>query len=127
MKIDHISMFATRPEEVKSFYEKYFGAQPEKSFKDEETGLQAYNMVFDDGAKLEIINRPEIQKMMKNHIDLGYIRLGFEMDSREAVDELAQRLEKDGFTIKQKPSGREDGQYDCIILDPDDNQIVLIA
>ena len=74
MKIDHISMFATRPEEVKSFYEKYFGAQPEKSFKDEETGLQAYNMVFDDGAKLEIIDRPELQKMMKKFLSFAILQ-----------------------------------------------------
>ncbi|MGI6110407.1 MAG: VOC family protein [Eubacteriaceae bacterium] len=126
MRIDHISMFATRPEEVKAFYVKYFGATPSKEFIDTESGLPSYYLTFDDGSRVEILNRPEITRMAKNHIDLGYIRVSYMLDSREEVDKLANRLQSDGYAIIQQPKETPDGFYDCVVLDPDDNQIVIM-
>ncbi len=127
MLIDHISMYASNPDRLKEFYETYFGAKSNRLRLNEEAGIQSYFLTFDEGpTKLQIINRPEIDDMSKNHIDLGYIRIAFEAESREDVNRQAQRLKEDGFVILKKPAARYDGYYDCTVLDPDDNQVKII-
>lgn len=123
MRIDHISIYATNPEVQKTFYESYFGGRANREENEEDE--RAYFMTFDDGAKIEIINRRDIRGMKKNHIDLGYIRLAFGFESRDEVDQKVNELQEAGFQIKSYPKIDKNGLYKAVILDPDDNQVIL--
>lgn len=123
MRIDHISIYATDPDVQKDFYVKYFGAIPNRDSLDDNE--KSYFLTFDDGAKLEIINREDIRRYQKNHIDLGYIRLAFGFGSKDEVDTLVDRLQEDGYQIRHYPRLTKDGYYEAVVIDPDDNQIIL--
>lgn len=128
MFIDHISMYADDPVKMKEFYETYFDGESNQGFINEDTGTTSYFLSFGGGgtAKLEIINRPDIQKMQKNHIDHGFLRLSFMQDSEEDVDEKVEELRKAGCQVIREPRIAEDGYYSAVILDPGDNQVEII-
>lgn len=128
MFIDHISMYSDHPEKTKEFYEKYFKGESNQGIKNEYTDTLAYWLSFGGGgtAKLEIVNRPEISNLGKNHIDLGYLRLAFMQDSQEEVDDLVNQLKADGYQVLKEPALNEDGYYSGVILDPEDNQVEII-
>lgn len=128
MFLDHISMYADDPEKTKEFYEKYFGGESNHGIINEDTGTMSYFLSFGGGgtAKLEIINRPEIKNMQKNHIDLGYLRLAFMQDSEEDVNNKIEELREAGYQIIKEPRIAEDGYYSGVVLDPGDNQVEIL-
>lgn len=128
MFLDHISMYADNPEQTKEFYEKYFDGESNHGILNEETGTMSYFLSFGGGgtAKLEIVNRPDIKQMLKNHIDHGYLRLAFMQDSEEDVDNKIDQLRQDGYQVIVEPHNADDGYYKGVILDPGDNQIEIL-
>ncbi len=126
MFIDHISVYSDDPRKTKEFYETYFGGESNQGIKNEESDTIAYWLSFGGGgtAKLEIIERPEEEKMGENNLD--YLRMAFMQDSKEEVDNKIKELEEAGYQVLKEPAETEDGYYSGLILDPDDNQIELI-
>ena len=57
----------------------------------------------------------------------GLTHLAFRLDSRGAVDALTNLLVRDGYTLKSAPRVTGDGYYESCILDPDSNEIELVA
>ncbi|MDR1503633.1 MAG: VOC family protein, partial [Prevotella sp.] len=47
--------------------------------------------------------------------------------SREAVNELTERLRKDGYIIEGEPRTSGDGYYESVISDPEGNIVEIIA
>ncbi len=127
MFIDHISMYSDKPEESKEFYEKYFNAESNDGVINDDT--KSYFLSFGGGgtAKLEIVeNREDLKKLKRNHIDHGFMRLAFMVDSPEEVDEKIAELKKDGYQVLKEPNANADGYYTGVILDPGDNQVEVI-
>ncbi len=126
MRIDHIALYTNDLEKLKDFYTKYFDAKPNELYHNKVTGLKTYFLSFDNGARLEIMTGPNIQKEDEKTIKTGYVHLSFGVGSKDKVDLLTTRLEKDGYTILSAPRTTGDGYYESCILDPDGNQIELV-
>lgn len=58
MKIEHIAMYVNDLESVRDFFVKYFGAVCNDGYYSSKTGFRSYFLLFDDGARLEIMNKP---------------------------------------------------------------------
>ena len=52
-----------------------------------------------DAARLEIMNKPQMDDIEKTLVRTGYVHLAFSVGSREKVDELTARLENDGYRL----------------------------
>lgn len=61
MKIEHVAMYVKDLEQVKWFFENYFGAKSNAGYHNESTDFQSYFLTFDDGARLEIMSKPVIK------------------------------------------------------------------
>ena len=59
MQIDHIALYTRDLERLCEFYTKYFDGTAGKLYQNEETGTQACFVSFADGARLEIVTRPQ--------------------------------------------------------------------
>ena len=55
----------------------------------------------------------------------GYIHLAFSLGSKEAVDELTDRMKKDGYEILSGPRTTGDGYYESCIVGIEGNQIEI--
>lgn len=59
MRIDHAAVYVTDLEASSTFYRTYFGGPANERYHNPRTGLMTYFLRFDDGARLEIMSRPD--------------------------------------------------------------------
>ncbi|WP_424244808.1 lactoylglutathione lyase [Elusimicrobium posterum] len=125
MKISHIALYTNRLEEMREFYLRYFQASSGPLYHNTKTGLKTYFIIFDEGTKLEIMQRPETKETEKEILATGYTHLAVSTGSKEKVDELTTLLRREGFKVISGPRTTGDGYYESVTLDPDGNQIEI--
>ena len=125
MHIEHIAMYVNDIESTKDFFVKYFNATANKGYHNQTTNFRSYFLSFDDGARLEIMNKPIMEDVEKTLIRTGYIHIAFSLGSKEAVNELTERLKNDGFHIISGPRTTGDGYYESCIIGIEGNQIEI--
>ena len=125
MKIEHIAMYVTDIEAVREFFIKYFGAKSNDGYHNLKTNFRSYFLSFDDGARLEIMNRPQMVDSVKDISRTGYIHIAFSLGSSEKVDQLTANLQSDGYEVISAPRTTGDGYYESCIVDLEGNQIEL--
>ena len=99
MKIEHIAMYVKDLEKTKTFFEIYLNARANAGYYNPKTDFRSYFLSFDDGARLEIMNKPQMQDSPKALTQTGYIHIAFSVGSKEKVDELTAKLKEDGYEI----------------------------
>ena len=112
MGIDHIAMYVNDLEKAKDFFTTYFEAKANDGYHNENTGLRTYFLTFEDGCRLELMNRPEMSDQEKTLFSTGYVHIAFNAGSREKVDLLTRRLKEDGFQVLSGPRTTGDGYYE---------------
>lgn len=125
MKIEHIAMYVNNLEEAKDFFVRYFGALPNEGYHNPKTGLRSYFLSFDEGARLELMKRPNMSDPKKEAARTGLIHIAFSLGSRERVDALSARLKEEGFEILSGPRVTGDGYYESCIVGIEGNQIEI--
>lgn len=125
MKIEHIAMYVNDLENVKSFFVNYFNASANNGYHNQTTDFRSYFLTFTDGARLEIMSRPQMDDNEKTVARTGYIHLAFSVGSKEQVDALTARLQKDGYKVISGPRTTGDGYYESCIIGPEGNQIEI--
>ena len=124
MKIEHIAIWVKDLEKIRSFYEKYFKVTSTKLYHNQKTGFKSYFLTFDDGARIEIMSKSDINKE-KQENTFGYAHLSISLGSKEKVDEYTETFRKDGYKIVSEPRTTGDGYYESVISDPENNLIEL--
>lgn len=125
MKIEHIAVYVEDLEGAKVFFEKYFGGVSGTLYRNQNTGFRSYFLSFSDGSRLEIMNRPGLEKAENEAARTGFIHLAFSVGSKEQVDALTRQLAADGFRVISGPRTTGDGYYESCILGPENNQIEI--
>ncbi|WP_419868670.1 VOC family protein [Chryseobacterium sp. CT-SW4] len=127
MKIEHIALWVKDLEKIKDFYTQYFGAVSNEKYHNKNTNFQSYFLHFKEGCRLEIMNRPDILESEATYESqkIGFIHLAFSVGSKEKVDQLTEKLRKDGYSVVGEPRTTGDGYYESVILDPENNSIEI--
>ncbi len=125
MKIEHVAMYVNDLEGAKHFFEKYFGAHANEGYHNKTTSFRSYFLTFDDGARLEIMHKPDMQDEPKGLVRTGFAHVAFSLGSKEQVDALTARLKSDGFAVVSGPRTTGDGYYESCIIDAEGNQIEI--
>lgn len=125
MKIEHVAIYVNDLESAKDFFEKYLGGISNDGYHNKSTGFRSYFISFDDGARLEIMKKPDMVDDEKNVNRTGYAHIAFSLGSKEAVDELTTRLQNDGFQVISGPRTTGDGYYESCVIAIEGNQIEL--
>lgn len=125
MRIEHIAMYVNNLEKTKDFFICYFNAKCNKLYHNRKTDFKSYFLTFDSGARLEIMNAPDMIYTEKPQLRTGFAHIAFSVGSREDVDFLTDRLKSDGYKVVSSPRITGDGYYESCVLDPDGNQIEI--
>ena len=125
MKIEHIAMFVNDLEKARDFFRKYLGATSNDGYHNKDTGFRSYFLSFDDGARIEIMNKPGVSDVDKNLERTGYSHIAFSVGSSQEVDRLTKQLSMDGFKIISGPRTTGDGYYESCIVAIEDNRIEI--
>lgn len=125
MRIGHVAMYVSDLEGAKDFFIRYFDAVSNALYHNPKTGFRSYFLTFGDGARLEIMNKPDMEDLPKGVARTGYIHIAFSVGSREKVDTMTARLKADGYSVISGPRTTGDGYYESCILDIEGNQIEI--
>ncbi|MBP3261573.1 VOC family protein [Pseudobutyrivibrio sp.] len=125
MKIEHIAMYVNDLDAAKDFFVKYLDGKSNDGYHNTKTDFRSYFISFDDGARLEIMNKPGMVDADKHLNRTGLIHIAFSVGSKERVDELTGRLKADGYDAVSGPRVTGDGYYESCIVAIEGNQIEL--
>ena len=125
MKIEHVAMYVENLEKAREFFVKYFRGKSNSIYHNKKTDFRSYFISFEDGARLEIMNKPYMEDVNKGFNRTGYIHLAFSVGSKEKVDELTEILKNDGYEVLSGPRTTGDGYYESCILGIEGNQIEI--
>ena len=125
MKIEHIAMYVNDLESARDFFVQYFGGRANDGYHNRTTDFRSYFISFDDGARLEIMKKPDMMDDRKVLNRTGYIHIAFSVGSWENVDELTKKLQDDGYTVISGPRTTGDGYYESGVVAIEDNQVEI--
>lgn len=125
MKIEHVAMYFNVLEAARNFFMKYFGASSNNGYHNTKTDFRSYFLSFDDGARLEIMNKPNMEDPQKTLNRTGLIHIAFSVGSKEKVDELTAELKSDGYEVVSGPRTTGDGYYESCVVALEENQIEI--
>ena len=127
MKIEHVALYVNDLEKARCFFMKYLGARSNEGYHNLKTNFCSYFLSFDDGARLEIMNKPEMQDQPKDIARTGYAHIAFSVGSMERVDALTAELKAAGYEVLSGPRLTGDGYYESCIVAIEGNQIEITA
>ena len=125
MKIEHAAMYVNDLEAARGFFVNYLDGKANDGYHNKTTDFRSYFISFDSGARLEIMNKPQLDDAEKSINRTGYAHLAFSAGSKDAVDTLTQRLKADGFEVLSGPRTTGEGYYESCIIGIEDNQIEI--
>ena len=125
MKIEHIAMYVTDLKRAKEFFEKYFGARSNNGYHNPATDFRSYFLTFDDGARIEIMNKPGMDDADKSLARTGCIHIAVSRGSKERGDEVTAQMKQDGYEVISGPRTTGDGYYESCNSGVEGNQIEI--
>jgi lactoylglutathione lyase len=128
MKIEHLALWARDIEAMQGFYCRYFLAKPGPWYVNEHKRFRSCFLQFDSGARLELMERPDIATLPEAGSDtqfFGYAHLALAVGSEDAVTALTYQLVSDGYVKLDGPRWTGDGYFESVILDPEGNRVEI--
>ena len=125
MRIEHIAIYTSQLEEMKSFYMTYFKAICNDKYINRSKGFESYFLHFESGCRLELMQKTGVDEKDENPYRMGIHHLAISTGSRKNVDLLTSILREDGYTIEGEPRTSGDGYYESVVLDPDGNRVEI--
>lgn len=125
MKIEHIAMYVQDLEKTKEFFVKYFAGKSNAMYHNPNTDFKSYFLSFDDGARLEIMQKPGVEAQTENQMRTGFIHVAISVGSKEQVDKLTETLKQDGYTVTSGPRTTGDGYYESCVVAVEGNLIEI--
>ena len=116
MKIEHIALYVNDLEGARNFFVNYFDAKANEGYHNARTNFRSYFLTFEDGARLEIMTKPELTDSGDLLNRFGYAHIAFNVGSENAVDTLTARLNTDGYPVISGPRRTGDGYYESCVL-----------
>ncbi len=103
MKISNVGMYVNDLEGAKDFFMTTFDAQIHDIYE-EDNGFKSYILKFDEGPKLELMNKPEIIDRKKDRNQAGLIHICLKVDSLEKLNEVISKFKAAGYEILYEPA-----------------------
>ena len=127
MYIEHLAIWCTDIETMKTFYCTYFNATANTKYINPVKQFSSYFISFEKGPRLELMQMPGIPANENDIIKQykGFIHFALSVGSAEEVNLLTEQLREDGYKVIGEPRTTGDGYYESVVLDPENNRIEI--
>ena len=125
MNIEHIALYVNDLEAARDFFVSFLGGKSNDGYHNPRTDFRSYFISFDDGARLELMNKPGMDDMEKPLNRTGYAHIAFSVGSKDKVDELTDQIRAVGYQVVSGPRTTGDGYYESCIVIIEGNQIEI--
>ena len=125
MRIEHIALYVNDLEAARDFFVTYLDGKSNDGYHNKTTDFKSFFVSFEDGARLEIMTKPELVDHEKELNRTGYAHIAFSVGSKEKVNELTKRLRLAGYEVVSGPRTTGDGYYESCIVAIEGNQVEI--
>ncbi len=125
MRIEHVALYVNDLEAARDFFVTYLDGKSNDGYQNKTTDFKSFFVSFEDGARLEIMTKPELVDHEKELNRTGYAHIAFSVGSKEKVNELTKRLQLAGYEVVSGPRTTGDGYYESCIVAIEGNQIEI--
>ncbi|MFT3867017.1 MAG: VOC family protein [Nibricoccus sp.] len=126
MRIEHIALWTSDIEVLRSFYCRHFGCVAGDLYENPNKGFRSYFLRFTDGARFEIMQKNGLTKRTEQPA-LGLAHFAISVGSELKVVELTNQFRNDGIRVASEPRRTGDGYFESVVLDPDGNPIEITS
>ena len=126
MNINHIAINCINITKIEQFFVKYFNAHNIANYHIPRTGLHSCMLSFDNGARLELMNWPDMEEHKQISKMQGLVHLSISVEKKKKVDELTKRFISDNYCCTSCPRTTGDGYYESCIIG-EENLIIEIT
>ena len=129
MKIDHIAIWCDDLERMREFYTTYFACVANDIYRNPSKGYSSYFLSFSAGSsRIELMHRNDIDPAPERRgYSKGWAHLSICVGERVDVDQLVERLRRDGHRIVGETRRTGDGYYEAVAEDVEGNLVEIIA
>lgn len=129
MYIEHLAIWCRDLEEMRAFYETYFGAKSNEKYINTKKKFESYFLSFDQGPRLEIMQMVGVSESQSDVYAqfVGLTHFAVSVGSEAEVNLLTERLRADGYEVIGEPRWTGDGYYESVVFDPEKNRIEITA
>ena len=125
MRIEHIALYVRDLEAARDFFVNFLDGYSNDGYHNPKTGFRSYFITFDDGARVEVMNKPGVTDAPPDLNRAGWIHVAFSVGSLEKVDALTARLRESGYEVLSGPRTTGDGYYESCVVAVEGNQIEI--
>lgn len=125
MHIEHVAMYVNDLEAARDFFVRYLGGRSNEGYHNTTTDFRSYFISFNEGARLEIMTRPQMPDTAKDLNRTGYAHIAFSVGSKETVDALTATLKAAGYEVVSGPRTTGDGYYESCVVAVEGNQVEI--
>ena len=125
MKIEHVALYVNDLDAARNFFVSFLGGKSNSGYHNPRTDFRSYFISFDDGARLELMTKPNLADQEKQLNRTGYAHIAFSVGSKEKVDTLTEQLRSAGYEVAGGPRTTGDGYYESCIIAVEGNQIEI--
>ncbi|SHF85495.1 VOC family protein [Dysgonomonas macrotermitis] len=126
MKIEHIAIYVEDIELVRKFYMEYLGMVCGEKYVNPKRNFTSYFLSFGENrTRIELMHIPDMAAPVSRGNLKGLAHFAISVGEKGRVDELTERLRKDGYTIASEPRTTGDGYYESAVLDPEGNYVEI--
>jgi|SRR6516225_2968526 lactoylglutathione lyase len=127
MRIEHLAIWVDDLEGMRNFYTTYFDFRSNEKYTNEKKGFSSYFLSAGEGkTRIELMTRKDIiHEPTKRGYTKGMAHMAISVGSKEAVDQLTERLRADKYIIEGEPRTTGDGYYESVVQDPEGNLIEI--
>jgi len=125
MKVEHLALWVEDLEKMRQFYLAYFNMVSSEKHANDYRGSSSYFLSFSNGKnRVELMNKLSLRKEpTRTTYSNGIDHFAINVDDKETVDRLTERLRAHSYTITSEPKVTEGGQYESMVLDPEGNNV----
>ncbi len=102
MKIVNVGINVRDLDGTMDFLEKYFDAK--KLWEYGREGFKEYYIAIGDGPAIELMTSSDLTDIQKTKFNTGFIHICIEMDDREALDKVIEKVHEDGYEVFYEPA-----------------------
>lgn len=125
MKIEHLAIWVSDLEDMRSFYMKYFGMKSNDMYVNDKKGFRSYFLSWDgETTRLELMSQNGKADSLPNKMK-GLAHFALSVGSEERVMDLTERLRSDGYEVISEPLRTGDGYFESAIGDTEGNYVEL--
>ena len=125
MKIEHVALYVNDLEAARDFFVTWLGGHANDGYHNKTTDFRSYFINFEDGARLELMTKPELEDQEKPLNRTGYAHIASSVGSKDRVDELTAELRSAGYEVISGPRTTGDGYYESAVVVIEGNQIEI--